>query len=567
MEKDLETLRHSTSHVLASAVLELFPETKLGIGPAIEDGFYYDFDLKHTLTPEDLEKLEKKMKEIINKNLRFEKKEVTKKEAEKLFKDQPYKLELINELKGKITIYKHGDFIDLCSGPHINYTKGIKAFKLLKLSGAYWKGDSKNKQLQRIYGTSFQNKEQLETYLKNQEEAKKRDHRVLGEQLNLFMFHEFSPGAPFFLPNGTIIYNELMKFVREQYKKRGYQEVITPLLYEKKLWETSGHWEHYHENMFNLEIEKRTFSLKPMNCPSHCLIYKNKLYSYKELPLRIADFAPLHRNELSGTLGGLTRVRKMSQDDSHIFVAEEQLEEEINNVIEFEKFIYRDTFKFEFSMVLSTRPESFMGEIKLWDKAEKLLESVLKKNKINYAIAHKDGAFYGPKIDMIVKDSLGRDWQLATIQLDFQLPLRFNLTYEGKDSKKHTPIMIHRAIIGSFERFMGLLIETYAGKFPLWLTPIQVKIITVTDRHISYANKLKQELENNNIRTELDERPESIGKKIVDAHKDIPFYIITIGDKEISSNILAVRTRENKVINVEKDKFMESLIKDIKNRA
>jgi len=567
MDQNLETLRHSTSHILASAVLELFPGTKLGIGPAIEDGFYYDFDLKHALTQEDLEKIEKKMKEIINKNLRFEKKEITKKEAKKIFKDQPYKLELIKELKDKITIYKHGDFIDLCSGPHINYTKGIKAFKLLKLAGAYWKGSSKNKQLQRIYGASFQNKEQLENYLKNMEEAKKRDHRVLGEQLNLFMFHKFSPGAPFFLPNGTIIYNELIKFVREQYKKRGYQEVITPLLYEKKLWETSGHWEHYHKNMFNMEIEKRIFSLKPMNCPSHCLIYKNKLYSYKELPLRIADFAPLHRNELSGTLGGLTRVRKMSQDDSHIFVAEEQLEEEINNVIEFEKFIYKDTFKFDFSMVLSTRPESFMGEIKLWDKAEKLLENVLKKNKIKYEIAHKDGAFYGPKIDMIVKDSLGRDWQLATIQLDFQLPLRFNLTYEGKDSKKHMPIMIHRAIIGTFERFMGLLIETYAAKFPLWLTPIQVKIITVTDKHITYANKLKQELENNNIRVELDERSESIGKKIVDSHKEMPFYIVTIGDKETSSNMLAIRTRENKIINQEKSKFIDSLARDIKNRV
>ena len=567
MEKDLETLRHSTSHILASAVLELFPGTKLGIGPAIEEGFYYDFDLKHKLTPEDLEKIEKKMKEIINKNLRFERKEVTKKEAEKLFKGQPYKLELIKDLKDKITIFKHGDFIDLCSGPHINYTKGIKAFRLLKLAGAYWRGDSKNKQLQRIYGISFQNKEQLENYLKNLEESKKRDHRILGEQLNLFMFHEVSPGSPFFLPNGTIIYNELMKFIRDEYKKRGYQEVITPLLYEKKLWETSGHWEHYHENMFNLEIEKRIFSLKPMNCPSHCLIYKNKLYSYRELPLRIADFASLHRNELSGTLAGLTRVRKMSQDDAHIFVAEEQLEDEIKDLIEFERFIYEKTFKFNFNMVLSTKPDKFIGDVKLWNKAEKLLEDVLKKNKIKYTIAEKEGAFYGPKIDLIVKDSLNRDWQLATIQLDFQLPLRFNLTYEGKDGRKHTPIMIHRAVIGTFERFIGLLIETYAAKFPLWLTPIQVKIITVTDKHVKYAEKLKKDLESNNIRAELDDRPESIGKKIVDAHKEMPFYIITVGDREIESDNLAVRTRDNNIMNIKKEKFIQETTELINKRC
>ena len=545
-------------------------DTKLGIGPVIEDGFYYDFDLKHKFTPEDLPKIEKSMHEIINKNLKFEKKIIAASEAKKQFKDDTYKLELINEFEKegkKISFYKTGDFTDLCKGPHVENTKQLGNFKLLKVSGSYWKGDAKNKPMQRIYGTAFPTKQDLDNYLHVLEESKKRDHRVLGEQLGFFTFHEYSPGSPIFLPKGAIIYNELINFLRQEYKNRDYQEVITPLLYEKKLWETSGHWQYYKENMFNLESEKRIFSLKPMNCPSHCLIYKTRLYSYKELPLRIADFAPLHRNELSGTLSGLTRVRKFSQDDGHNFVTEEQLEEEIERIIDFEKYVYEKIFKFNYSMTLGTRPDDFMGDKRLWDKAEKILERILNKKKINYKIQQKDGAFYGPKIDLKIKDSLGREWQLATIQLDFQLPIRFELTYEGKDGKKHTPIIIHRAILGSFERFIAMLIEHYAGKLPLWLSPTQAVIITVADRHIEYATKLKEEMKGKGIRVELDCRSESIAKKVRDNQiMKIP-YVITIGDKETETNNLAVRTRDNEVITNKKDKFIERVLLEIKNKA
>lgn len=565
----LEEIRHSTAHMLAAAVTKLWPDTKLGIGPVIEDGFYYDFDLKHKFTPEDIEKIEEVMNELMKNKEKFEKKLISAKEAKKQFKKDPYKLELIKEFekeKKQISFYKTGSFIDLCKGPHVKDTSQLGSFKLLKTSGSYWKGDSKNKPMQRIYGTAFSTKQELDNYIHNLEEAKKRDHRILGEQLQLFFFHEYSPGSPIFLPKGALVYNELLNFLRQEYKKRDYQEVITPLLYEKSLWTTSGHWQHYKENMFNLEIEKRTFSLKPMNCPSHCLVYKNKLWSYKELPIRIADFAPLHRNELSGTLSGLTRVRKMSQDDSHIFVTEEQLESEISNLIDFEKFIYEKTFKFDFVMTLGTRPDNFMGDKKLWDKAEKILESILKKNKISYKIAEKDGAFYGPKIDLKVKDALNREWQLGTIQLDFQLPLRFELTYEGKDGKKHTPIIIHRAILGSLERFMALLIEHYSGKLPVWLSPVQVVLMTIADRHINYTKKLEEELKNNGIRIETDDRSESIGRKVRDNQiMKIP-YLITIGDKEIETNNLAIRTRDNNIINVKKQEFINKVLDEIKNK-
>ncbi len=565
----LEEIRHSTAHILAAAVTKLWPDTKLGIGPVIEDGFYYDFDLKHKFTPEDIKKIEEVMNELMKNKEKFEKKLTSAKEAKKQFKKDPYKLELIKEFekeKKQISFYKTGSFIDLCKGPHVKDTSQLGSFKLLKTSGSYWKGDSKNKPMQRIYGTAFQTKQELDNYIHNLEEAKKRDHRILGEQLQLFFFHEYSPGSPIFLPKGALVYNELLNFLRQEYKKRDYQEVITPLLYEKSLWETSGHWQHYKENMFNLEIEKRTFSLKPMNCPSHCLVYKNKLWSYKELPIRIADFAPLHRNELSGTLSGLTRVRKMSQDDSHIFVTEEQLESEISNLIDFEKVIYEKTFKFDFVMTLGTRPDNFMGDKKLWDKAEKILEGILKKNKISYKIAAKDGAFYGPKIDLKVKDALNREWQLGTIQLDFQLPLRFELTYEGKDGKKHTPIIIHRAILGSLERFMALLIEHYSGKLPVWLSPVQVILMTIADRHINYTKKLEEELKNNGIRVETDNRAESIGRKVRDNQiMKIP-YLITIGDKEIETNNLAIRTRDNNIINIKKNEFINKVLDEIKNK-
>ncbi len=566
----IEEIRHSAAHMLAAAVQHYYPSVKLGIGPVIEDGFYYDFDLDHTFTPEDFPKIEQKMQELINKKSAFEQQKVTVAEAKTHFKNQPYKLELIDEFsaEGKqLTLYKTGDFIDLCKGGHVQNTKEIGAVKLLRVAGAYWRGDAKNKQLQRIYATAFPTKKELEDYLQMLIEAEKRDHRVLGEQLGLFFMHEYSPGAPIFLPKGMIIYNELMQLTRTEYKKRGYQEVLTPLLYEKGLWETSGHWAHYKEHMFNMESEKKTYSLKPMNCPSHCLIYKQKLWSYKELPLRIADFAPLHRNELSGALSGLTRVRKFSQDDAHIFLSEEQLEAEIEAVLAFEQYIYTDIFHMDYTMTLGTRPDDFMGDKQFWEKAEHLLESILKKKKIPYKVAPKDGAFYGPKIDLRVKDALNREWQLATVQLDFQIPLRFDLSYEGSDGKKHTPIMIHRAVYGSIERFFALIIEHYAGKFPVWLAPVQVAIATIADRHVPYAEQLQKTLEANNIRVTLDIRPESIPRKVRDHQLMKVPYIITIGDKEMESKNLAIRTRDNKIITHTEDAFIKHILEEIKTRT
>ena len=565
----LEEIRHSTAHILAAAVTQLFPDVKLGIGPVIEDGFYYDFDTKHNFTLEDLPKIEKVMQDMIKENLKFEKKLITVEIAAKQFKNDPYKLELIKEFEkeGKqLSFYKTGEFIDLCKGQHVDSTKYLGNFKLLKVSSSYWKGDAKNKAMQRIYGTAFASKKELDEYLFTQEEAKKRDHRILGKELDLFSFHEESPGYPFFHPKGAIIYNELMKFIREEYKKRSYKEVITPLLYDKSLWETSGHWQHYKENMFLLNVYGKEFSLKPMNCPSHCLIYKSKGWSYRELPIRMADFAPLHRNELRGTLGGLTRVNKLSQDDAHIFCTKELLTKEISKVIEFVNYVYKEVFDFNYEIKVSTRPDNYMGEIETWNEAEKALEDTLKLNKIKYEIQEGEGAFYGPKIDINIKDALKRSWQLATIQLDFQLPIKFNLSYEGEDGKKHTPIMIHRAILGSLERFIGVLIEHYAGKFPVWLSPVQVSIITVADRHIDYANKLKEELEKNNIRVEVDDRTESIGKKVRDNQMQKIPYIITIGDKEIQSNELAIRTRDNNVSNSKKEVFIESVVKVIEGK-
>ncbi|HLC86248.1 MAG TPA: threonine--tRNA ligase [Candidatus Nanoarchaeia archaeon] len=567
----LEELRHSCAHLLAAAVMKLYPDAKRTIGPATEDGFYYDFEFSKPISETDLEKIEKTMREILSSWKKFEKKEATAAEAKKEFKNNQYKLELIEEFSKegkKLTLYKSGEYVDLCKGGHSeNPSKELQNFKLLKIAGAYWRGNEKNKMLTRVYGTAFATKKELDDYLKMLEESKKRDHRILGEQLGLYFFHEYSPGAPIFLPKGAIIYNELIKLLREEYRRRGYEEVLTPLLYEKALWETSGHWQHYKDNMFNMESEKKIYSLKPMNCPSHCLIYKHKLWSYKELPLRIADFASLHRNELSGTLAGLTRVRKFSQDDAHIFITEEQMQEEIEKVLDFEKFIYNDIFKFNYSMTLGTRPDNFMGEKKLWEKAEKILEEILKKKKMPYKIEEKDGTFYGPKIDLRAKDALGREWQLATVQLDFQIPLRFELTYEGNDGKKHTPIMIHRAIYGSLERFIALLVENYAGKFPVWLSPVQVVLMTIADRHNEYAKKLEEEMKKEGIRVEVDDRAESIGKKVRDHQAMKINYLVTLGDREIESNNLAIRTRDNKVININKEEFIKRIKEEIINRT
>lgn len=562
---ELEKLRHSCSHVLAAAVKELFPNVKLCIGPAIDDGFYYDFDRKEPFTPEDLKKIEKKMQEIINKDEKFIKTESDKKEAEDILKDEPYKLELLKEID-KPTFYQSGKFKDLCSGPHVNSTKEIKAFKLLRVSGAYWKGDSKNKQLQRIYGTAFNSKKDLDKYINLLEEAEKRNHIKLGKKLRLFTFEKESPGSAFFLPNGTIMYNELINFMRDEYRKRGYKEIKTPVIFNNSLWKTSGHWEHYKKDMFLTKVEDHDYALKPMNCPAAMVLYKNELHSYKELPLRYADFGVLHRNELSGVLNGLFRLRYFVQDDAHIFLTEEQVEKEIVDLIDFISYVYKKVFNFEYIVELSTRPEKFLGEKELWDKSEKALENALKNKKVKYNIGSGKGVFYGPKIDFHVKDALGRTWQLSTIQLDFSMPERFDMTYEGKDGKKHRPVVIHRAIFGAFERFLGVLIEHYAGRFPLWLSPIQVILMTVKDDDIKYAEGLMEELKENNIRVELDKRVESIGKKVRDAQVKYVPLMVTVGQKERETDELAVRNLDGKVSTIDRKIFIKSTKEKIEKR-
>lgn len=564
---DLDKIRHSTSHVLADAIKSLYPKAKPTLGPAIEDGFYYDFyNLK--IEEKDLKKIEKKMKEIIKNNSKFKQVKKTRKEAEKFYKENKFKREILKDIKGKnINFYQHGDFLDLCKGNHSKSTGDIKAFKLLKIAGSYWRGDAKKEQLTRIYGTAFPSKNELNNYLKLLQEAEKRDHRKIGKQLDLFSFNELSPGSIFFHPKGAFIYNELINFMREEYKKRGFQEVITPALYEKSLWETSGHWKHFQNDMFVLKIDGREFALKPMNCPSHCIIYKNTLRSYRDLPIRLADFTPLHRNELKGVLGGLTRVRKFQQDDSHSFVTPEQLNKEIIDLIDFTIYIYQKVFDFEVEVSLSTRPDKAMGDKKLWTTAEKALEKSLKKKKIKFELKKGEGAFYGPKIDFDIKDSLGRNWQLATIQLDFQMPQRFKLTYEGKDGKKHVPIIIHKAIYGSLERFMAVLIEHYYGNFPLWLSPLQVVLLTVNDKCLKFAEEVKNKLEENNIRVEIDDRSESVPKKVRDAEVKKINLIVTIGEKEVKNNTLAVRDSNGKVqFGVKVDSFIKQIVSDVKNK-
>ncbi|MGV8162729.1 MAG: threonine--tRNA ligase [Candidatus Nanoarchaeia archaeon] len=571
-----DTFRHSTAHLMAQALQRLFPEAKLTIGPVVEEGFYYDIDTP-PFKPEDLEKIEEEMKKIVKEDLKIEREELSTKDALELFKNNPYKIEIIKNIEefgegktdksDRVSIYKQGEFFDLCRGPHLPKTGMIKSFKLTKIAGAYWRGDAKNKQLQRIYGISFPDKKDLEEYLQRIEEAEKRDHRKLGRQLELYMFDDVSPGSPFFHPKGTTIYLELINFLRKEYRKRGYLEVITPLIYDKSLWETSGHWEFYKDNMFLLNVDGREFSLKPMNCPSHVLMFKANTKSYRDLPWRIADFAPLHRNELKGVLGGLTRVRKFSQDDAHIFCTDAQMENEIISLLEFTNYIYRDVFSFEYEVMLSTRPEKFMGEIELWDKAESALKNALNKSNIPFKINEGDGAFYGPKIDILIKDALGRMWQCPTIQVDFQMPLKFEATYEGDDGKKHTPVMIHRALLGSLERFIGILVEHCAGKFPLWLSPIQARILTVADRHNWYADKVYETLTDAGIRVEKNYDAETMNKKIRNAQIDQINYIIVVGDKESESNTVNVRTRDN-VVHGEKDinSFVAELLEEIKNK-
>ncbi|MEX2460067.1 MAG: threonine--tRNA ligase [Paenibacillaceae bacterium] len=544
----LEVYRHSTAHLMAQAIKRIYgiTEVKLGIGPVIEDGFYYDIDIANPLTPEDLFRIEKEMERIAQENLSITRRVVSREEALRIFGEleDPYKLELIRDLPedAELTIYDQGEFFDLCRGPHLPSTGRIKAFKLLSVAGAYWRGNSNNKMLQRIYGTAFPKKAQLDEHLHLLEEAKKRDHRKLGKELKLFMFSEEAPGMPFYLPNGTTIRNELESFARKLQIEREYNEVRTPFIMNQRLWEQSGHWDHYHDNMYFTEVDDNKFALKPMNCPGHMLIYKNDLHSYRELPIRIAEFGQVHRHEFSGALNGMMRVRTFCQDDAHLFVLPAQIETEISQVISLIDLIYQ-VFGFSYRVELSTRPEDSMGDPLLWDQAEQALKNVLESKGIEYRLNEGDGAFYGPKIDFHILDALKRSWQCGTIQLDFQMPEKFDLNYVGEDNQKHRPVVIHRAVYGSIDRFIGILTEHFAGAFPTWLSPVQAKVIPVSTAFEGYVAEVTEKLLAAGIRVEADQRNEKLGYKIREAQLEkIPFMLV-VGENEVNAGSFSVRRR------------------------
>lgn len=541
---------HTASHIMAQAVKRLYPEVKLTIGPSIENGFYYDFDCGDTpFTTDDLEKIEKEMKKIVKEGLVLEKFELSPDEATKMMqeKDEPYKVELIAEHAGKgeaISFYKQGEFTELCAGPHLMSVSPVKAFKLTQCTGAYWRADANNKMLCRVYGTAFPKASMLEEYLKMLEEAKKRDHRKLGKELELFTILEEGPGFPFFLPKGMILKNLLVDYWREIHRKAGYYEIATPIILSRTLWERSGHWDHYKENMYTTKIDDEDFAIKPMNCPGGMLVYKTKMRSYKDLPLRMGELGIVHRHELSGALHGLMRVRNFTQDDAHIFMTKEQIKDEIKNVVNLIDSVYK-TFGFEYHIELSTQPENSIGAKEDWDIATDALRDAITELGYDYEVNEGDGAFYGPKLDFHLKDCLGRTWQCGTIQLDFQLPERFELEYTGSDGEKHRPIMIHRVVFGSIERFIGIITEHFAGAFPMWLAPVQVKFLPVADRHLDYVNKIKEQFENAGIRCEVDDRSEKVGFKIRNAQLEKVPYMILAGDKDIENGTISIRSRKN----------------------
>lgn len=570
---NIETVRHSLAHLLAMAVKEKYPDAKLGIGPSIENGFYYDFEFSTPLEAGQLKDLEKAVKKLTNKKIAFEKKEISAEEAGKMFANEPYKLELIKELadKGeKISIYESGEFTDLCAGPHISDSSEINTdgFKLERLAGAYWKGDEKNKMLTRIYGLAFASGEELDTYLKNREEAEKRDHKKLGKELELFMFHDTAPGMPYWLPKGLILYNELVNYWRIEHQKLGYQEISSPLVNKSDLWKISGHWDHYKDDMFIADMgENEVYGIKPMNCPNAMIVFQSRQVSYKDLPLRLSDTDRLHRYERSGTLNGLLRVRSFQQDDSHNFISEDMISSEYEHIFQICKDFY-GIFGLEYSFRLGTRPDSFLGEIAVWDKAEAELKKILEQSNKKYIIAEGDGAFYGPKIDILMKDCLGRDWQLGTLQLDFQLPQRFNLGYTDKDGQKKTPVVVHRVVYGSLERFIGILIEHFAGAFPLWLSPVQVRILPISDNHQDYAKEVLQELLKANIRAEIDNDSESLGKKIRTAKMMKVPYLLVLGDKEKDEKNVTIEKRgADKGEQMGLADFVEKVVKENKERS
>nr|WP_253198772.1 threonine--tRNA ligase [Clostridium estertheticum] len=547
-EEGRRALRHTASHILAQAVKRLYPNAKLAIGPAIANGFYYDFDVVEPFTMDILEKIEVEMRKIVKEDLRLERSVVSRKEALKIMEDKGeiYKIELINDLpeEEELVFFKQGDFIELCAGPHVLSTSKVKAFKLLSVAGAYFRGNEKNKMLQRIYGTAFARKSELDEYLNMLEEAKKRDHRKLGKELKLFALMDEGPGFPFFLPNGVVLKNKLIEYWREIHKKAGYVEIETPMILNKELWETSGHWSHYKENMYTVNIDKEEFAIKPMNCPGGMLVYKSETHSYRDLPIRAGELGKVHRHELSGALHGLMRVRAFTQDDAHIFMLPGQIKDEIKGVVKLIDEVY-GRFGFKYKVELSTRPENFMGSDEEWKLAESSLIGALEEMNMEFKINEGDGAFYGPKIDFHLEDSIGREWQCGTIQLDLQLPQRFDLKYIGSDGEKHRPIVIHRVIFGSIERFIGILIEHFEGKFPTWLSPVQVKILPISELYNNYAEVVKNKLERSNVRVSLDCRAEKIGYKVREARIERLPYIIVIGEKEQNSESISLRSRKN----------------------
>ena len=564
------TLRHTASHILAQAVKRLWPEAKLAIGPAIDKGFYYDIDMEHTLTPEDLGKIEKEMSRIVKENLPITKSVMSRQEAIEFFKskNEDYKVELIQDLPEDaiISCYSQGDFIDLCAGPHVASTGKVKAFKLQSIAGAYWRGDEKNKMLQRIYGTAFEKKEELDAYLHMLEEAAKRDHRKLGKELGLFVIKEEGPGFPFFLPKGMALRNELENFWREVHHEFDYEEIRTPIILNKQLWETSGHWFHYRENMYTTIIDEEEYAIKPMNCPGGILVYQNEMHSYRDFPLRYAELGLVHRHELSGALHGLFRVRAFTQDDAHVFMLPDQMQTELMKVIELFDRIYSQ-FGLKYHVELSTKPDNAMGDDAIWEAATEALRNAIEAKGIPYVINPGDGAFYGPKLDYHIEDSLGRTWQCGTIQLDMNLPERFQIDYVGEDGQKHRPIMIHRACFGSMERFIGILTEHYAGAFPTWMAPVQVKILPISEKHVEYAKELAKQMHRDYVRVEVDDRSEKIGYKIRQAQMAKVPYMLVVGDKEIEEGTVNVRKHGGDELgSVPFEEFFNSIKIEIKER-
>lgn len=564
------TLRHTASHILAQAVKRLWPEAKLAIGPAIDKGFYYDIDMEHTLTPEDLGKIEKEMSRIVKENLPITKSVMPRQEAIEFFKakNEDYKVELIQDLPedAVISCYSQGDFIDLCAGPHVASTGKVKAFKLQSIAGAYWRGDEKNKMLQRIYGTAFEKKEELDAYLHLLEEAAKRDHRKLGKELGLFVIKEEGPGFPFFLPKGMALRNELENFWREVHHDFDYEEIRTPIILSKHLWETSGHWDHYRENMYTTIIDDEEYAIKPMNCPGGILVYQNEMHSYRDFPLRYAELGLVHRHELSGALHGLFRVRAFTQDDAHVFMLPDQMQTELMKVIELFDRIYSQ-FGLKYHVELSTKPDNAMGDDAIWEAATEALRNAIEAKGIPYVINPGDGAFYGPKLDYHIEDSLGRTWQCGTIQLDMNLPERFQIEYIGEDGQKHRPIMIHRACFGSMERFIGILTEHYAGAFPTWMAPVQVKILPISEKHVEYAKELAKQMHRDYVRVEVDDRSEKIGYKIRQAQMAKVPYMLVVGDKEVEEGTVNVRKHGGDELgSVPFEEFFNSIKIEIKER-